>query len=74
MPCIWSDANYTDPPTGVKVLAKYNTLRSDSPFEYVVAHFDLSWRTYNMNNGYLMESIIPKPDWWALIEAEDDHA
>ena len=74
MACIWNDAHYSEPPTRVKVLAKYSILRSDIPFEYIVAHFDLSWRTEYMNNGYLMESIIPKPDWWALIETEDDHA
>jgi hypothetical protein len=74
MPCIWNDARYSEPPSRVKVIAKYNIVRSDIPFEYVVAHFDLSWRTWYMMDGHLMESIIPKPDWWALIEAEDDHA
>jgi len=73
MPCVWNDTHYSEPPSRVKVLAKYRNFRSDSPFEYVVAHFDLSWRTWYMKDGYIMESIIPKPDWWALIEAEDDH-
>ena len=74
MACNWLDIKYNYPPTGVKLLAKYNKFRSDTPFEYVVAHFNLSWRTYYMSSdGRVMEAIIPKPDWWALIEPEDDH-
>ena len=75
MACNWFNANYNEPPTGVKLLAKYNTVRSDTPFQYVVAHFYMSWRTYYMSSdGRVMEAIIPKPDYWAFIESEDDHA
>ncbi len=74
MPCIWNDARYSNPYIGIKVLTKYHVLRSDAPFEYVVAKFDGEWKTEYMSGGYLMELKIPKPDWWALIEPEDDHA
>lgn len=74
MPCIWNNVDYTVPPTRVKLLVKYNPFRSDTPFQYVVAHFDMSWRTHYMSSdGRVVEGIIPKPDWWSLIEAEDDH-
>lgn len=74
MACDWRNTDYNYPPTGVKLLAKYNPFRSDTPFRYVVAHFNMSWRTYYMSSdGRLVEGIIPKPDFWALIESEDDH-
>lgn len=73
MSCIWIDVNYNTPPVGVIVLVKYNAFRSDSPFTYVVAKYFGEWKQEYMIDGYMMLRNIPKPNWWALIEAEAEH-
>ena len=74
MACEWRVVGYSKPPVGLEVLVKYNIVRSDSPFTYVVAKYSgVSWKVTTMSGGYLGESIIPEPNFWAFIEKDHEH-
>ncbi len=73
MACNWNNVDYCIPTTGKRILVKYNIIRSDAPYTYVVCVYDGGWKHYYLYNGYWMSQEIPKPDWWAYIEGDDEH-
>jgi hypothetical protein len=74
MACVWKNTEYSNPPTGKHIVVKYNGFRSDTPFAYIAAIYEEGWKQEILDNsGKFRLRTIPKPDWWAYIEGDDEH-